>query len=359
MQTIMGVNLIAPMALHYSNRGGRQVTTDSTLFAPDPRWEYYHCFADFTRRMSKVLDRATPIIKAHVPFPVTALRRGEYKGELFPEGLKLAARQITYDYVPDAPEISGEITPDIRLAQECPALRTRHLKSPRGERLILVNSGIETIKFKFAAPAGFNVWYDPATGKRSAAGADAENMLSLELPFGGAMVLLTIPGRAQQPAAAEKTGSIQALEFTIAGAQKAFTATAEGMVETAIPDKITADFCGTLRYTARVNIATAGKFRLELPQAQRALTELNVNGEKAGECPWGPYCWDLELPAGESVLAIDLTTTAAPAFWSDSHSEFLKANDYFNDYHKKCMEFEKMFPDEKPLAGAILKAVMA
>ena len=130
------------------------------------------------------------------------------------------------------------------------------------------------------------------------------------------------------------------------------------MVKTAIPEKITADFCGTLRYIARLNIATSGKYRLELPQAKRALTELYVNGKNVGVRPWGPYCWDLELPVGESVLAIDLTTTAAPAFWSESHSEYLKNNNYFNGYHQKCMEFEKMFPDEKPLAGAILKAVM-
>jgi len=358
MQTIMGVNLIAPMAFHYSNRGGRQVTTDSNLFTPDPRWEYYHCFADFTRRMSKVLDRTTPIIKVHVPFPVTALRRGEYDGELFPEGLKLAARQVTYDYVPEAPEISGEPAADIRLAEACPALRTRHLKSPRGERLILVNSGTEKLQCRFEAPAGFNVWYDPATGKRRAAGADAENMLNLELPFGGAMVLLTIPGRAQKRAIPEqKSGDVRAVEFTLQGAQKAFAATADGMVEIPVPEKIDADFCGTLRYTAVADAAVAGKFRLELPQAQRALAELSVNGKKQGECPWGPYVWDIELPEGKSELAIDLTTTAAPAFWSESHSQFLKANGYFNDYHKICMKFEKLFPEEKPLAGATLTPV--
>ena len=69
------------------------------------------------------------------------------------------------------------------------------------------------------------------------------------------------------------------------------------MVETAIPEKITADFCITLRYNARVNTTPAGKYRLELTQAKRALTELYVNGKNAGEHPWGPYCWDLELPA--------------------------------------------------------------
>lgn len=356
MQTVMGVNIVAPMAFHYSNRGGRQVTTDSNLFAPDPRWEYYHCFADFTRRMSKVLDRTTPLIKAHVPFPVTALQRGEYNDTLFPDGLKLAAQQITYDYVPDAPETAGEITPDIRLAEPCPALRTRHLKSPRGERLILVNSGLETLRFRFEQPDGFNVWYDPATGKRRAAAADADNMLNMELPFGGAMVLLTIPGRKQRAAEPEKTGEKWRVDFVLSGAQKAFAAGADGMAEIPVPAQITADFCGTLRYTAEVNVPTAGKFRLELPQAQRALTELSVNGRKSGERPWGPYVWEFELPAGKNELALDLTTTAAPAFWSEKHSEFLKANGYFNRYHKICMEFEKLFPEETPLAGAVLQS---
>ena len=98
---------------------------------------------------------------------------------MFAKGLVLAKQQITYDYQPDAPELPAGIESDIKLASPCPMLRTRHLRSPRGERRILVNAGLETINVKFAAPAGFNAWYDPSSGKHFAAKVDGDGMIIL------------------------------------------------------------------------------------------------------------------------------------------------------------------------------------
>ena len=194
------------MALHYSNAGGRQVTTVSNFYGADPRWDYFSFYCDFVNRMSKVFDRTVPVIKTSVPFPKTALQRGECRNrDVFSQGLKLAAQQITYDYVPDAPALPEYVETDIRLETPCPALRTRHLRSPRGERRIFVNSQLEKITVKFAAPAGFNAWYDPSDGRHYPAKANEKGLIELELPFGGCMVLLTIPGNGCKPAAKPET----------------------------------------------------------------------------------------------------------------------------------------------------------
>ena len=121
MQFISGIKMVAPMALHYSNAGGRQVTTVSNFYGADPRWEYFSFYCDFVNRMSKVFDRTVPVIKTSVPFPKTALQRGECRNrDVFSQGLKLAAQQITYDYVPDAPALPEYVETDIRLETPCP-----------------------------------------------------------------------------------------------------------------------------------------------------------------------------------------------------------------------------------------------
>lgn len=356
LQHAAGIELIAPMALHYSNRGGRQVTTESNLFGNDPRWIHYRCYSDFSRRMSKVFDRTTPVVKVHVPFPVTALRRGsDNLGGVFERGLALAARQITYDYVPDAPEPRGEITPDVRLETPCPALRTRHLKSPRGERRIFVNAGLETIRCRFAAPEGFSVWYDPATGKRTPARPCGGNLLTLELPFAGTTVLLTLPGKPWPPAAPAPTENPRIpLDFRPQRVLRAFCASEDGLAEIPPPDGIPRDFCGTLRYTAEIVLPEPKRVEVVLPDAKRAVAELGCGGRSFGLCAWGPYRWQFDLPAGKSTLTLDLTTTAAPAMYAEDHLAMLREKGFLNTYMERCLRFERLFPDENPPATAYL-----
>ena len=357
VQAVAGIRMVAPMAIHYSNRGGRQVCTDSNFFGADPRWEFYHNFCDFTRRMSKVFDRTTPILKAHVPFPVTELRKGSCAGnDIFAKGLALAKKQITYDYVPDAPEFSGEILPDLRLTEPVPALRTRHLKSPRGQRFILMNYSLETIRFRFYAPEGFNVWYDPATGKRTPACADSENLLSLELPFAGTIILLNLPGKPQKKIdpAIGKTERIP-LEFKFEQVIRAVAGSENGLIEIPVPETPGKDCCGTIRYSAAVTVGESKKAKLLFPMARRSLLTIRLNGKTVTELPWAPYCCELELQAGENIISADLTTTAAPAILADSHTKLLTEKGFSNSYHKICMEFEKLFPEEEPFAGVQLE----
>lgn len=360
MEFVAGIKMVAPMALHYSNQGGRQITTVSNFSGNDPRWEYFKLYSDFASRMSKVFDRTVPVIKVSVPYDRKGLQRGELDGsvygkELFRRGLALAARQITYDYQPDVPEFSGNIIPDIELETPVPQLRTRLLKSPRGERRILVNAGMETIKLKFKAPAGFNAWYDPADGKRTTAAGDEEGMLSWELPFGGCMVLLTIPGNNRQAAAPETAFPVLPLDFKFSKIVRQIKSSPAGFIEVT-PEKMPGEnFCGTRRYSCTVELSESRRVTVALPQALRAMCSLRVNGKAAGVRVWQPYSWtELELPAGISTLELDISGTPHPAITTPEHLEFLHANNFDNVYFQRCMKFEPIFPDENPLSGAIM-----
>ena len=356
MQFIAGIRMVAPMALHYSNSGGRQVTTVSNFYGADPRWEYFAEYCDFASRMSKVFDRTIPVIKANVCFPKTALQRGECRDrDVFAKGLALAKQQITYDYVPDAPEIPEEIETDIKLAAPCPALRTRHLRSPRGERRILVNAGLEPISVKFAAPAGFNAWYDPSTGRHSAAKVDADNMISLELPFAGCMVLLTIPGSTSKAVEKQEVTENKTLEFNFTKVVRQIKGSPEGLAEVEPDGKVDENFCGTLRYEAEVEAAAAQKCRLVLPEAKRAMCKLEVNGKNAGIKVWPPYVWEIELAAGKNLLQLDVSGTPDAAFTAPEHIKYLQENKFDNVYFNRCMKFEKIFPNEKTLENARLE----
>ena len=354
MQFAAGIERIAPMAAHYSDRGGRQVTTVSNFFGADPRWGRYAHFSGFCRRMSGLFRRTAPLIKASVPFPRTGLQTGAYEGELFPDGLKLAVRQITFDYVPDAPEPPANIPSDVRLAAPCPALRTRHLKSPRGERLLLVNSGLDPIRFRFSAPKGFSVWYDPADGSRTPARPDADGMLSLELPFAGVMILLTVPGKPWSAAPAPAASERRPVAFRASGAVRMYQATPNGLVELPPPATLPERFCGTRRYEAQVDVPAAREATLVLPSALRAMIEFYANGELVGSKVWAPYSWKFTLRPGVNRLTLDVTGTPAAAMTSPEHVRYLEEHGFLNSYARTCAKFPALFPDEAPLDGAYL-----
>ena len=359
MQFVAGIQSVAPMALHYSNEGGRQITTVSNFSGADTRWDFFQHYADFSVRMHKVFARTTPVIKASVPFRRRELQRGEldgdqYNDELFRQGLALAARQITYDYQSDIPEYTGKIVPDIEVVSPIPALRTRHLKSPRGERRILVNAGLETISFKFAAPAGFNAWYDPSSGKHWAATPDQNNLISCELPFAGCMVLLTIPGKNAAATVSAAAKEAVKLDFKFEKIVRQVKASATGLIEVAPDKECNEHFCGTKRYCAVMESANAASAKLQLPGALRAMCTLRVNGVDAGDKVWPPYCWDIELQNGTNRIELDITGTPDAAITAPEHMAYLQENKFDNVYLQRCLQFEKMFPNENPLENAVI-----
>ena len=356
MQFIAGIKMVAPMALHYSNAGGRQVTTISNFYGADPRWEHFAHYCDFASRMSKVFDRTEPVIKASVCFPKTALQRGECRDrEVFAKGLELAKQQITYDYQTDADALPETIDSDLKLASPCPMLRTRHLRSPRGERRILVNAGLETFNVRFAAPAGFNAWYDPADGSHFPAEVDADGMISLELPFAGCMVLLTIPGKSFSVGTTVASSEVKPVDFRFDRIVRQVKGSPEGLAEVEPDVSVDENFCGTLRYSAEIELETAQKFRLTLPDARRAMCLLSVNGKNSGVRVWQPYVWEIELAAGKNLLRMDISGTPDAAFTAPEHISYLKENKFDNVYFNRCMTFEKLFPDEEPLANAVIE----
>lgn len=360
MQFVAGLTLVAPMALYYSSEGSRYITTLSHFFYPDPRWEYFDKYCSFISRMSAVFDKTQPVVKCSIPFPKTALQRGECKDEdVFSKGLLLAEKQITYDYQRDVPPVKEEPEKDIYLKAPCPALRTRHLRSMRGERRIFVNSGTETIHFSFTAPDGFNAWYDPAEGIHFTAEADENNFLSFQLPFAGCIVLLTVPGRGRK-----KLNSVNLpckkkfikidLKFKKIIRQQIFTN--NGLTEVSFPpqenNKSNAPFCGIKRYEAIIQIPEKRKGTFTLPGAKRAMCELYLNGKSCGAKIWAPYEWDLELAAGENIVSLDIATTADEIFSSEEYQNFLKENHFDNKYLKHYLTFTKLFPDENILENA-------
>ena len=354
MQFVAGIEIVAPMALHYSNEGGRQITTVSNFYGADPRWENYRCFADFTRRMSAVFDRTVPVIKASVPFPVKELRTGKIDPEsIFAGGLSLARKQITYDYSPESDGVPQNIPQDVELLSPEPMLRTRHLRSPRGERRIFVNAGTADISVKFPAPAGYNAWYDPSSGRHHAAVADADGILALDLPFAGVMVLLTIPGTPVK--ALPKTDTLYQLplDFRFTEVVRTVKASPAGLVEVPNAAAPSENFCGTLRYEAKAELSQAGTVTITLPSAKRAMCSLVVNGQKFPKV-WPPYAWEVKLPAGENRIVVEVANTPGKAMDAPEHLAYLEENKFSNTYFERCREFEELFPDEEPLAPACL-----
>ena len=108
-------------------------------------------------------------------------------------------------------------------------------------------------------------------------------------------------------------------------------------------------------YKAEVTVTEQKHCTLCLPEAKRAMCELYVNGNSAGKQAWGPYCWELTLEAGKNELAFDITTTSYEAFADPAHIERMRAKNYINMYVEKCLEFEKLFPEESPLQKALLR----
>ena len=355
MQFVSGVNIIAPMAVYYSSRGGRQITTLSNLYGNDPRWFNYRSFSDFSRRMSKVFDRTSPVIKASIPFSVDRLRFNfSDTAEIEKQRKTFSENQITYDYSVSAKKIPEEIVPDLLLAEPCPQLRTRLLRSPRGTRLLLVNSAPEEISCRFAAPAGYNAWYDPATGKHWSAVADPDGFLELKLPFAGVMVLLNIPGKILKKANKAKCCRQQPLKFNFKAVVRQFKASPDGLKEVSpaiFPDEF---FCGTLLFEAETEFSHSFSGTLILPAAQRAMCALVIDGRKI-PLNWAPYRWHLELPSGKNTISLEVSTTPEAACREPGFRKFLSENHFSNSYMRHCDNFKPLFPDEDPLDGAYLE----
>ncbi len=363
MQFVSGITMVSTMALLYSNQGGRQVTTRCNLLGNDPRWDFYHKYSDFICNMSQVFEDTVPVIKATVPFPCHQLQGG-VMSDVFAVGLKLAAQQITYDYQPDAPELPADIATDLQLIAPCPLLRTRHLQAPGEERRILVNASTETIRCTFKAPAGNNTWFDPANGQKSPACSDDNGNISLELPFGGVMVLLTSKeatatdncdcGNACQPASTTGVAPLQ-LDFQPQGCIRRCLATPDGLRwSTAPADLATENHCGVYRFTATIECAAPTTGTIALPEARRAIWSLAVNGTHVDDVVWAPYEFcNVNLQAGKNLLTLDLTTTPAAAESTPEHIQWLKDNQYFKVYAQRCQKFAKLFPDEPAAPGKV------
>lgn len=358
MQFIGGLKILMPMGIHYSTRHARLVTTISHIAGADPRWEKFALYNSYQRRMSMVVSNAVPVIKARLPFPVGKLQSGlqENNSAIFPEALKFAEKQITYEYSPDTGNIPENLIPDIQLTSPCPALRTRHLRAPRTERRLLVNSKIEPITFSFKAPEGYNVWFDPATGFRKTAVPDEKGVLTLTLGFAGAMVLITLPGKMPLPKTPPpEKQSRQDLKFTFSKVVKAIDFSEEGLTEVPAPEHPGEDFCGTLRYKAEFFADRDMDAEIIFPAAQRAMLTLSVNGKNAGSKVWTPYCWQLKLAAGKNIIEADLSTTPGKLLDSGRFRKYLEELNCQNPYLQRYDEYEKFLPDERPLEDAFIK----
>jgi hypothetical protein len=357
MQFVCGVQIIAPMGYSYSSRDSRQVGNGSDFSGIGPCWEYYRFYSGFVRRMSKVFDRTEAVYKAWVNFPMTALQREFPVAEdIFAAGRTLAERQITYGYSVEKTDIPADIEPDVVLDKPCPALRTRLLKSPRGERRILVNSGKEALHLKIAAPAGYSVWYDPADGSRRTAVAE-NGFFELVLPFAGAIVLLTVPGKCRCGAVETPQTAEIPLHFKRTGAVRAAAASVNGFTEIPVPADGREDFCGVWRYVAEVDMPQAGKAEVVFPEAVRAVCTLTANGGVPVANVWQPYRWTVDLMPGKNIIEATISDSPAKAMYSPEHMAFLKEKGWANSYWEICSGFEVLFPDEEPLKSAFIRLI--
>jgi hypothetical protein len=222
------------------------------------------------------------------------------------------------------------------------------------ERRLLVNAGRDSIHCELIPPEGKNIWYDPATGIKTDAYKNKSGNLELDLPFAGAIFLLTTPGIT--PDAPEKAESKeQAISFRFAEILEEYTYGDSGLIRIETSPELHPTFCGKVRYKAEVTVTEQKHCTLCLPEAKRAMCELYVNGNSAGKLAWGPYCWELTLETGKNELAFDITTTSCEAFADPAHIERMRAKNYINMYVEKCLEFEKLFPEESPLQKAMLR----
>jgi hypothetical protein len=355
LQYIAGIKYLSPMAFHYSDAGGRQITTVSNLYGVDCRFSNFALFSNFIKRMSKVSDRTTPIVKAQVPFPVNDLLIGKVdKDSIFPMGLSLAQKQITYNYSTAAKTLPTNITSDVKLVSIEPNLRTRHLKSPRGERLILVNAGTTNINVKFIPPSGYSAWYDPSSGKHYKATPDENGYYSLELPFAGVMVLLTIPGKIAKAKRLTLKENIIPVNFSYLRKTKEIKASDNGLVEVEISNNNLEYFAGSILYEGKVIVPKDVTAKLELPNAKKTMLAIKING-KVEKRVWAPYTWNIPLQAGENTIQIELSTTPYKACMEPSYRQYLNDNKFDNVYLGYCDKFEELFPNEEPFKDAFIR----
>jgi hypothetical protein len=353
MQFIGGIDIMATMANCYTSRDDSTPCFNNCT-PLDPKWYYLHLYSDFVRRTAAMTAFAVPVVKAYVNYPVKEIQAGTCKTDIFEEGLKLARRQITYMYKKDMEEVAEPEGIDIQTVTPCPMLRTRHLHTSSEERRLLVNAGQDSIHCELIPPEGKNIWYDPATGIKTDAYKNKSGNLELDLPFAGAIFLLTTPGIT--PDAPEKAESKeQAISFRFAEILEEYTYGDTGLIRIEASPELHPTFCGKVRYKAEVSVTEQKHCTLCLPEAKRAMCELYVNGNSAGKLAWGPYCWELTLETGKNELAFDITTTSYEAFADPAHIERMRAKNYINMYVEKCLEFEKLFPEESPLQKAMLR----
>lgn len=354
MQFIGGIENISVMSVHYSCREARQAVTFSNFSEHGPRWQYYDIFNDFLHRMHCFFHRTKPIVKASVPYPLKDIQCGKYDAELFEEGLKLARRQITYDYVQDTEKNIDGIKSDIELESPCLNLRTRHVKSPLGERFLLVNSGIETINFKFKAPCGKLRWFDPGDGKSSRVAVDNNGFIDCNLPFAGGLILLAVNGTNSESAEENKFIEIP-LEFKFSGVKQTFCVGKNGLYEGKTVEKADDDFCGTAAYIAEVESGNDCEAQIVLPEAVRCMASLAINGSEFKRKIWGPYLWQVKLNKGRNIITLNITSTPKNALFAPEHIEFMRKNSYLNCYSERIFDFPKFMPDEKILKNAFCR----
>ena len=84
------------------------------------------------------------------------------------------------------------------------------------------------------------------------------------------------------------------------------------------------------------------------------MCSLKVNGIDAGERVWPPYCWDIELQKGSNRIELDITGTPDAAMTAPEHAAYLHENNFDNVYWQRCLQFEKLFPNENPLDNAVI-----
>ena len=164
-----------------------------------------------------------------------------------------------------------------------------------------------------------------------------------------------IPGTGGKAAAKPELSENKPAGFRFTRVIRQIKASPEGLIEISPDDNIDENFCGTLRYEAEIEVASAQKCRLVLPEAKRAMCALAVNGKNSGVKVWPPYIWEIELAPGRNLLQMDVSGTPDAAFTAPEHIKYLQDNSFDNIYFKRCMKFEKLFPDEKPLENARLE----